>query len=105
MYVCAGKGGKDTCFGDSGGPLLIRDISLHSESIQFRSVKSHGQDADGLMKMKGNGQWNMIGLVSFGASTKATTGSPLPVCGRSDDVGFYFRVAAAKSWISSIIQQ
>ena len=70
--ICAGAPGngvpgKGACFGDSGGPLVVRNAA-----------------DDG---------WVQAGVVSFGLSSCASTGTP----------GAYARVSTAARWITSII--
>lgn len=60
--LCAGvdEGGKDACQGDSGGPILAQ----------------------------GNGEWLLMGLVSWGDG-----------CGREGRFGVYSEVSAIQDWI------
>uniref|UniRef100_A0A452HXC6 chymotrypsin n=1 Tax=Gopherus agassizii TaxID=38772 RepID=A0A452HXC6_9SAUR len=62
--ICAGAAGSSSCMGDSGGPLVCKE----------------------------NGVWNLVGIVSWGSSSCATT-SP----------GVYARVSLLRSWINSIM--
>uniref|UniRef100_A0A8C5EW81 chymotrypsin n=1 Tax=Gopherus evgoodei TaxID=1825980 RepID=A0A8C5EW81_9SAUR len=62
--ICAGAAGSSSCMGDSGGPLVCKE----------------------------NGVWNLVGIVSWGSSSCATT-SP----------GVYARVSLLRPWINSIM--
>jgi trypsin len=67
--ICAGGRKVDTCFGDSGGPLLARDR-------QGRQV--------------------LVGLTSFGATPADANG---PQCAIPKTPGVYTRISAVDSWI------
>jgi len=60
--LCAGTNGKDSCQGDSGGPLIFKD---------------------------GGGNYDQIGVVSFGYG-----------CGASNYPGVYTRVNSYLDWIT-----
>uniref|UniRef100_T1KUT5 Peptidase S1 domain-containing protein n=1 Tax=Tetranychus urticae TaxID=32264 RepID=T1KUT5_TETUR len=66
IFICAGmsSGGKDSCEGDSGGPLVIEE----------------------------NGQWNLIGIISWGIG-----------CALPNQPGVYTRITEFARWIHQII--
>ncbi|RKP13834.1 trypsin-like cysteine/serine peptidase domain-containing protein [Piptocephalis cylindrospora] len=68
-FLCAGGLNRDTCFGDSGGPLL----SQSSET----------------------GMYGVVGLTSFGANSQGQSSA----CGGAFDMGFYWDITPAIPWI------
>ena len=48
--ICAGTGGSSVCYGDSGGPLMLRD--------------------------SGSGRWSAVGVTSFGLPDCELQGVP-----------------------------
>lgn len=51
--LCAGDGKHDSCKGDSGGPLMLEDLSDSTES-----------------------RWYAVGIISFGSNPCAKQGVP-----------------------------
>ncbi|KAJ2780075.1 hypothetical protein H4R18_003655 [Coemansia javaensis] len=80
-YICVTTtDGRDTCSGDSGGPLLRRcnaDPRLTGHA--------------------GSGPWVQLGVTSYGDSLSESTGA---VCASPDGAGFYTRAAAYIDYIS-----
>jgi secreted trypsin-like serine protease len=68
--VCAARPGKDTCTGDSGGPLMLN------------TVRGKGNDNEGTRTV------TQIGIVSWGKG-----------CADADAPGVYTRVSAYRDWI------
>ncbi|WP_353571341.1 serine protease [Candidatus Albibeggiatoa sp. nov. BB20] len=70
--ICAGyaEGGKDSCVGDSGGPLVIQDEA---------------------------GQWQQLGVVSFGGKEKG------PLCAGENAYGVYTQPAAFTNFIEQYV--
>ncbi|RKP09682.1 trypsin-like cysteine/serine peptidase domain-containing protein [Thamnocephalis sphaerospora] len=80
QLLCVGNTqGKDTCRGDSGGPLLI----------QVRSSGGTGKAAAEA--------WVQAGVTSFGANTM---GLDPNLCGTSGAIGFYARTDFFASWVA-----
>eukprot|EP00210_Caulerpa_lentillifera_P005401 g5163.t1 len=74
--LCAGLGPKDTCHGDSGGPLLILDTLDHITHL-------------------GNPSYDLVvGITSFGSRHCNT-----------NDPGVYTRVSYFRPWIECIIER
>lgn len=70
--ICAGteSGERDSCHGDSGGPLMVKD---------------------------GNGKWVQMGIVSWGA--KPLTGDIATPCGKKQLYAVYTRLPNYVDWI------
>ena len=81
--VCAGyrEGGKDSCKGDSGGPLMV--IS----KVTFDSFEFYSNFF--LQVQQADGRWVLIGIVSAGFS-----------CGKPGQPGIYHRISSTSDWIS-----
>jgi secreted trypsin-like serine protease len=74
--ICAGEatGARDSCFGDSGGPLFVKNGT----------------------------ELTQIGIVSWGALPLEEYANPdLKTCGHADVYGVYTRVSNYKDWIAS----
>jgi len=70
---CAGEDGKDSCNGDSGGPMVINKFSKQTKELLTNNDESH---------------WIQVGIVSFGPA----------LCGQSIP-GVYTRVSKHIEWI------
>ncbi|KAI8058230.1 trypsin-like cysteine/serine peptidase domain-containing protein [Syncephalis plumigaleata] len=72
QYLCVGLGdGKDTCIGDSGGPLLVRN---QGQWIQV-GITSYGDDSSGNDECGRHGTFGFYARVSYGLPwILATTG-------------------------------
>ena len=68
--VCAARNGKDTCTGDSGGPLMLN------------TIRRTGNDLEGTLTM------TQIGIVSWGKG-----------CAAEGNPGVYTRITAYRDWI------
>jgi len=80
--MCAGgEKGKDSCKGDSGGPLYLRKVVRPSK-------KSSAEDTD---------PWYLMGLVSFGSRDCGVSGNQKP--------GFYTRLDHFVPWIQQQIME
>ncbi|KAJ2712136.1 hypothetical protein H4R19_002913 [Coemansia spiralis] len=81
-YICVTTpDGRDTCSGDSGGPLLQRCSG---------DPRNTG--------IAGNGPWVQLGVTSYGDAASSPTDT---VCGYPDGAGFYTRVAAYLDFVTS----
>ena len=69
MYVYIYNLGKDSCGGDSGGPLMVAETTI------LRGIKIN--------------TYTQIGIVSWGATT----------CGTINEPGIYTNVAYFNEWI------
>jgi len=70
---CAGEEGKDSCNGDSGGPMVINIFNKQNKKLLSNNGESH---------------WIQVGIVSFGPTA---CGEALP--------GVYTRVSSYMDWI------
>ncbi|KAJ2782627.1 hypothetical protein GGI15_002861 [Coemansia interrupta] len=80
-YICVTTPeGRDTCSGDSGGPLLRR---CNSDPA--------------LSGTTGTGSWVQLGITSYGDNSERTDDT---VCAATNGAGFYTHAAAYIDWIS-----
>ncbi|KAJ2372559.1 Plasma kallikrein [Coemansia sp. RSA 2607] len=80
-YICVTTpDGRDTCSGDSGGPLLRR---CNGDPAQQGAA--------------GSGAWVQLGITSYGDNSQRTDDT---VCAATDGAGFYTHAAAYLDWIS-----
>ncbi|KAJ2359097.1 Plasma kallikrein [Coemansia erecta] len=81
-YICVTTpDGRDTCSGDSGGPLL-------------RRCGGQGNAGGGIA---GSGEWIQLGITSYGDSLSRSAGA---VCAGKDSAGFYTHAAKYIDYIS-----
>ncbi|KAI9595654.1 trypsin-like cysteine/serine peptidase domain-containing protein [Syncephalis fuscata] len=83
QLMCVGHAvGRDTCRGDSGGPLLLEVIS-----------------AEGTTGTVAAQSWLQVGVTSFGANA---LGLDANICGVDGSVGYYSRGDFLTPWITSV---
>ncbi|KAI8867378.1 trypsin-like serine protease [Ramicandelaber brevisporus] len=79
--VCTtGTPGHDTCYGDSGGPLIVYERkTVDGEEVNVPAL---------------------VGLTSFGDTPEH---KPHPACGDKDIVAFYTLVSRYSEWVAGIV--
>ncbi|OMJ24442.1 Chymotrypsin-1 [Smittium culicis] len=95
VICCPIKSGKDTCFGDSGGPLISRINA--SSTIQKNSTYSKSGIYSTSKTLTDINEYVLVGITSYGDTTNNTQYS----CGGINGFGFYTRPAFFLDFITS----
>ena len=89
QYLCTFTKKKDSCTGDSGGPLFLTE---NGRFVTYRIVKLNSDRQENQLHFYYLIRKTQIGVVHRGTGTD-------PICGNPDAPALYMRVTSFKKWI------